>query len=204
MVPPLPSEGRIRRATHRRFVLRPGWEGAAYPWVGQDVCDDSHRHGRKRLRTRAGDHDVALQRSWLPLGVLGEPGVPGARVALRCPARLAPGADRVDGVGRAVCRARLHAPSERARPGAIPSLRYAILALTEGTRERDGARVPGGRGRSAARLRKRVARIPRPAACELHDTARARGRRGPDGRPRPSRRRGRKCDRLAAGRSCRD
>ena len=64
--------------------------------------------------------DHAVQRSGLPLGLLGEPGAPGDRVALRRPARLAPGARRADRGGLPVRGARLH-PDAGRRSGRLAS-----------------------------------------------------------------------------------
>ena len=99
----------------------PGGGRAGTERAGDAASLTSLRRQSPYLRRRQ-PHDLghSVQRSRLPVGLLREPRAPGDRVAIRRPARLAPGAGRADRGGHAVRGPRLLADPRRARPGAVP------------------------------------------------------------------------------------
>src|SRR5437764_15110614 len=69
---------------------------------------------------RGRDLGHPVQRRRLPLGLLGEPGAAGDRVALPGPAGVAAGPDRADRGGQPVRGPGLHAAARRAGAGLLP------------------------------------------------------------------------------------
>ena len=114
------------------------------------------------------------------------PRAPGARVALRLAARLAPGHDRSHRERRAVQGPRLHPAPLGPRLGELPPLRHAVRPEPEEPRLGDRPGLPRHRAPPASSGR-RVAGAARAAALPVLHPAGARGRRAPQ--PRSSARR---------------
>src|SRR5438270_12240330 len=96
----------------------------------------------------------------MPLGLFGEPGATGDRVALRRSTRLALGAGRPDRGPLAVRGPWVHAAAWRDRAAQLPPpLRDAVLAGAEGTTERDISGVPSRDRCQDRRAGQRVARL---------------------------------------------
>ena len=134
----------------------------------------------------------------MPLGLLGQPGAPRARVALRGRPRLAARHDRA---ARGAKHAAVGRGALGGQPRVLPApLRHAVLADAEGAARGDRARLPGNRRSPAGRPGQRLEGAARPLFRQLHDASAA-GRRPHDPRRAERRRARRRRDRGPPRRS---